>query len=155
MSLETPPQETLTENKSSRRIPTGLVISFAGLLIMILGAKPAWFGLDRSLVVGFVQIIVFLIGLAFVCLGGYLGLGSLWGKTEKSILADIGIRLVSTGYVITLFSGLADVFGMTVQNSSKQPFFGPWQEAGMEVGMLIIAAGMLMIIPYRRFKKAQ
>jgi hypothetical protein len=48
---------------------------------------------------------------------------------------------------------MADVFGMTFQKNVKVPFFGPWQAAGLELGMLIIAAGVLMLIPYQHLSK--
>ena len=39
---------------------------------------------------------VFLVGLAMICMGGYVTLNTLWnGKPEKTITADIGYRLVS------------------------------------------------------------
>jgi hypothetical protein len=82
---------------SRTRIRTGLVITLAGFFIFIVGAKPDWLGWDRSPVVGFVQIAVFLVGLAIICLGGYIGLLALWGGGQRSIAADIGLRLVSTG----------------------------------------------------------
>jgi disulfide bond formation protein DsbB len=83
-----------------------------GFLIFLLGAKPSLFGLDRSPVVGFVQIAVMLIGLAIICLSGYIAIHSLWRKQTPSITADIGWRLVATGYVIALFSGMADVLAL-------------------------------------------
>ena len=97
---------------SRARIRTSLFITFSGFFIFIVGAKPDWMGWDRSPVVGFVQIAVFLVGLAIICLGGYVGLLALWGNDQRSIAADIGLRLVSTGYVICVFAGMADVFGM-------------------------------------------
>lgn len=153
MSNGLPPMETNSKFIARERVRMGLLANVVGLFILVFSAKPEWFGLDRSPVIGFVQITIFLIGLAFLCLGGYISLAALWGNEEKTITADIGIRLISTGYVIALFSGMADVFGMTVQQTAKQLFFGPWQEAGMEVGMLIIAAGVLMIIPYNHLWK--
>ena len=54
------------------RIRTGLFITLIGLLVFLVGARPALFNLDRSPVVGFVQIAVFLVGLAIVCIGGYI-----------------------------------------------------------------------------------
>jgi hypothetical protein len=149
MNEEIPPLENNSRYIAGERVRLGLLVSSFGLIILFLGAKPEWFGMARSPVVGFVQITIFLVGLAILCLGGYLGLGGLWGREERSITADVGIRLISTGYVIALFSGMADVFGMTVQQTTKKPFFGPWQEAGMQVGMFIIAAGVLMLIPYK------
>lgn len=139
-------------NISGERVRIGSLISITGMVIFILGAKPEWFGLSRTPVVGFVQITVILIGLAIICLGGYVGLAALWGGQEKSIAADIGSRLISTGYVISVFSGLADVFGMSPGNIAKVSFFGPWQAAGVEIGMIIIALGVLLIIPYQHLK---
>ena len=91
----------------SFRIRFGLGVTILGLLVFMLGGNPALFGLDRSPVVGFVQISVFLIGLAMICMGGYITLNTLWSGREKSIAADIGFRLVSTGYVISFFAGMA------------------------------------------------
>jgi len=119
-----------------------------GMFIFLLGAKPEWLDLDRSEVVGFVLIAVFLIGLAILCISGYVGILSLWGKRERSIASDIGFRLVSTGYVLAVFSGMADVFGMGTQPFPKVPFFGPWQAMGVELGEGLIALGFLMMLPY-------
>lgn len=132
---------------SSRRIRTGLIITLFGLVVFLLGAKPSLFGADRSPVIGFVQIAVFLIGLAFVCLGGYLSLMALWKDRQTSILADIGLRLVATGYVIAVFAGMADIFGFGSHPLPGIPFFGVWQARGVEIGQIMIAIGFLMLIP--------
>lgn len=130
------------------RIRFSLTSVALGLLIFTIGAKPNWFGWDRVPVVGFVQIIVFLVGLALICLGGFVGLSALWGREQRSILADIGLRLVATGYVISVFAGLADVFGMGTQAVPKVPYFGPWQAGGVLIGQFVIAVGFLMVVPY-------
>ena len=130
------------------RIRFSLINVILGLLIFVMGAKPNWFGLERSPIVGFIQIVVFLIGLALICLGGFVGLSALWGKEQRSIIADIGLRLVATGYVISVFAGMADVFGMGTQAVPKVPYFGPWQAVGVLAGQLVIALGFLMVIPY-------
>ncbi len=144
--------DTTPRNTTRDRFRLGMFITILGLVIFLLGAKPGWFGQDRSPVIGFVQTTVFLVGLGIICLGGYIGLAALWGAHEKSIAADIGLRLIGTGYVISVFSGMADIFGMTMQKNPKVPFFGPWQAAGVELGMTIIAIGVLMIIPYHQLR---
>ena len=131
------------------RIRFSLITVAAGLFVLVVGAKPGWFGWDRSPIVGFIQITVFLVGLALICVGGYVGLLALWGKEQRSILADIGLRLISTGYVIAVFTGMADVFGMGSQPLPGVPYFGPWQSAGVLIGQLMIAVGFLMMIPYQ------
>ena len=131
------------------RIRFSLITVSMGSFIFAVGAKPNWFGWDRSPVVGFIQIAVFLLGLALICMGGYVGLSALWGNEQRSILADIGSRLVGTGYVIAVFTGMADIFGLGTQPLPNVPYFGPWQAGGVLIGQAVIALGLLMIIPYR------
>ena len=130
------------------RVRFSLITVTFGLFVFVVGAKPNWFGQDRSPVVGFVQIAVFLLGLALICIGGYVGLVAMWGNEQRSILADIGLRLVGTGYVIAVFTGMADVFGLGSQPLPMVPYFGPWQAGGVLIGQIVIALGLLMTIPY-------
>jgi hypothetical protein len=130
------------------RVRLGLGFTFLGLIVFILGVDPGVFGLDRSPVVGFVQISVFLVGLAMICLGGYIALNTLWNGMQKSIAADIGFRLVATGYVIAMTSGMADVFGFGRQPFPEIPYFGPWQALGVMFGEIVIALGFLLLIPH-------
>ncbi|RPJ25853.1 MAG: hypothetical protein EHM33_13375 [Chloroflexi bacterium] len=130
------------------RVRFSLIAVGLGLFLFAVGAKPNWFGWNRASVVGFVQIVTLLIGLALICLGGYVGLSALWGKEQRSIVADIGLRLIATGYVIAVFAGMADVFGMGAQTLPDNPYFGPLQATGLLIGQFVIAIGFLMLIPY-------
>jgi hypothetical protein len=136
-----------------RRARVGLALTLAGFLVFLIGARPGIFTIDRSPIIGFVQIAVFLIGLAVICIGGYISLTSLWGNRPTSIAADIGLRLVATGYVIAVFAGMADIFGFGSHALPKLPFFGPWQARGVEAGQLLIGLGFLLLIPFRRWEK--
>lgn len=131
------------------RIRLGLGSTILGLLIFILGVNPGIFMLDRSPIVGFVQIAVFIVGLAMICLGGYIGLNALWNGSQKSIIADIGLRMVGTGYVIAVASGMADVFGFGTHNFPQIPYFGPLQAVGVMIGEIIITVGLAMLVPYK------
>lgn len=135
------------------RTRLGFILMLVGFLIFLIGAIPAVFGLDRSPVVGFVQIAVFLIGLGIICSGGYITMNALWNGQEKAILADIGLRLVSTGYVITVVSGMADVFGFGSQIAPEIPYYGPYQASGVLIGEAVIAIGFIMMIPYNKRTK--
>jgi hypothetical protein len=135
------------------RIRSGLFITLVGLILFLIGARPGIFDMDRSPVVGFVQIAVFLVGLAIICLGGYISMMAFWRNGDRTIPAEIGTRLVTTGYVIAVFSGMADVFGFGTQMWPHIPFFGRFQAAGVEVGEAVIAIGFLLLLPYRGSKK--
>ncbi len=137
------------DDASSPRILVSMVTTFVGLFIFVVGAKPGLFSWDRSPVVGFVQIVVFLIGLALICFGGYIGLHTLWRGMERTITSDIGSRLVGTGYVVAVFAGLADVVGMGSQSFPAVPYFGPWQATGVLIGQGVIALGFLLMLPFR------
>ncbi len=151
-----PSPNTSPEGIPSRlRVRFGLLLTLFGLLVFLIGARPALFGLDRSPVVGFVQIMVFLVGLAIVCIGGYIGLMSFWRNGDRTIAADIGSRLVVTGYVVAVFSGMADVFGFGTRAPPLIPFFGPWQATGVQIGEVLITIGFLLLIPIQRRKKTE
>jgi hypothetical protein len=140
--------QPLPVEPSPVRIRIGMVTTLLGLFVFMVGAKPGWFGWDRSPVVGFIQITVFLVGLAIICLGGVIILLALWQGTSRTIPADVGLRLVSTGLVIAAFAGMADIFGMGSQPPDA-PYFGPLQATGVLIGQVVIAIGFLMLIPYK------
>lgn len=146
---------TLPVPHNRRQVRLGLGVALFGFIVFLLGAKPALFGLDRSPVVGFVQISVFLIGLGFICLGGYLSLLALWKNQRISIATDIGVRLVATGYVVAVFTGLADVFGIGSQPLPLRPYFGEWQAMGVILAEGIIAIGLVLMIPFGGSKPPQ
>ncbi|MEW6028852.1 MAG: hypothetical protein ACOYZ8_18415 [Chloroflexota bacterium] len=140
---------------SRARARFGMIVTLVGFFIFLVGAKPGWLGLDRTPVVGFVQIAVFLFGLGLICIGGYFGLAALWRGRARSIVADIGVRLVATGYVISVFTGMADIFGMGTQSLPRVPYFGPWQAVGVVAGQVVIAVGFLMFIPFTKFQAGE
>jgi hypothetical protein len=134
-----------------RRIQFGLIIAVGGFLVLMVGAKPELFLLDRSPVLGFIQVSVMLAGLAFMCIGGYIGLMGLWKGNRPSIAAEIGMRIISTGYIIAVFAGLADIFGLGSHPYPQFiPYFGDWQARGLQIAEGFIAIGMLMMLPYSR-----
>lgn len=135
---------------SRRRVRAGLSLTLAGYLMFLIGASPGAFNLDRSPIIGFVQIAVFLVGLGIMCLGGYTCIMALWKDRTASIAADIGGRLVATGYVMAVFTGMADIFGLGSHPLPGVPYFGGWQARGVEIGQAMIAIGFLLLLPHKR-----
>lgn len=140
------------KTNGNRRIRLGLWATIFGFIVYLLGAEPGLFFLDRSPVVGFVQIAAFLVGLGIICLGGYITLAALWNGHTKTIASDIGLRLVGTGYVIAVACGMADIFGFGSNNYPVIPIFGVYQQIGVIFGEIVIAVGLLMLIPYKEPK---
>jgi hypothetical protein len=149
LSSRQEPSTSPTRPYSRRRIRWGLSFTLLGLVVFLLGSRPAIFGLDRSPVIGFVQIAVFLVGLGIICIGGYISMMALWKNRSPSIAADIGLRLVATGYVVAVFSGMADIFGFGSHVIPDAiPYFGEWQAAGVMIGQAIIGSGFLLLLPF-------
>lgn len=147
--------ETMEKNGSNGRlrIRLGLLVTILGFVIYLLGVDPGIFGLDRSPVTGFLQIATFLVGLAFMCIGGYIGLNALWNGAQKTIAADIGLRLVATGYVVAVATSMADIFGFGSQKLPNIPYFGPWQAVGFMISEAVIALGFILLIPYQSISR--
>lgn len=154
-AIEPDTQPKTPRRYSRRRVITGLTSTLIGLFVFLLGSRPSLFGVDRSPVVGFMQIAVFLVGLAIICIGGYISLMGLWKRERLSILADIGVRLVATGFVMAVFTGMADVFGFGSHPPPMTPFFGEVQALGVTISEVVIGLGFLLLIPYHKYKKVK
>jgi len=92
------------------------------------------------------EIFVLLVSLAVVGSVGVLGLSALWKSRPKSFAYDIGLRLVLMGDLVGFLSGLADYIGIGVHH--RLPYFGPFQTAGVFLGIMLMAAGFLLMFPW-------
>jgi hypothetical protein len=117
-----------------------------GLFLFVIGIHPNVIRMDRSPVVGFVQVGVWLFGLALVLFGAYAALRILRNKRPLSLRAEIGERLIATGYVVAAAASLADFIGI---GSHKIPelIFGPIQIVGLVVGVVIAFIGIGLYWP--------
>lgn len=141
-----PAEQKLSARRPSRSAWFGLGLSTLGFFVFLVGIRPALFHLDRSPAIGFVQISVFTLGLGLLALGGYLSLRSMWRGVPISIAAEIGSRVIATGYVVAVFTGMADIFGFGSQPIAMMtPSFGEWQARGVELGELLIAIGFILM----------
>ena len=159
MTTDSKPRDVLLSGRAgSRNLAIrkrlGVGIALLGLLVYLLGAEPGLFGLDGSPVIGFLQIIVLLVGLAIICLGGFFIVDALWHTRAKTIAADIGLRIMATGFVIALATGTADLIGLGTRPLPNIPFFGYWQARGVLLGQIVIFIGFALMLPYGRWRKS-
>lgn len=122
------------------------VVCLIGLAIFAIGVEPDIIGMDRSPVVGFVQVGVWLFGLAILLLGAYAAVRTVRNSRPKSLRSDIGLRLIATGYVVAATASLADFIGI---GSHVLPalYFGPVQIAGLILGGVLCLIGLLLYWP--------
>ncbi|MGI6249931.1 MAG: hypothetical protein ACOYKD_00995 [Anaerolineaceae bacterium] len=126
-----------------------LTLAMFGFLVFLIGLNPGIFGLDRGVSIGFVQILTLLIGLGLLTWGATIALLNFWDKQQKPLLADFGLRIIATGYVICVFAALADAFGLGT-NPLPDVFMGVLQTRALAGGMLVIAVGLVMLIRFKR-----
>ena len=80
-----------------------------------------------------------------------LGQSQLFLKRAEQGLAEIGQRLVATGYLVAVFAGMADIFGLGSHTLPEHlPFFGVWQALGVMTGQFLIAIGFVFLTPFGR-----
>lgn len=130
-----------------------MTLVFIGLFVFIIGVFPDFFGLDRSPVVGFVQIGVWLTGLAILLIGATLTVRVVRNSKPNSLRADVGLRLIATGFVFAAAASLADFIGIG-SHTLPDIYFGPVQVAGLAFGVSTSLLGVILFWP-RRGKKDQ
>lgn len=124
-----------------------LLLFLIGNVLVILSLAAEILGLDLTPGFGIVQMLQLLVGLTLLTLAGFLHMYSLRAPdTPRSLQADIGIRLASTGLVFAYVAGLADLMGIGthVNPAFERPFVGPLQLGGLIVGIISITAGMIL-----------
>jgi hypothetical protein len=129
-----------------------MALVLVGLAVFVIGVYPDVVGLDRSPVVGFVQIGVWLAGLAVVLLGAYSAVRVVRNSRPSTLQSEIGLRLIATGYVVAATASLADFMGIG-SHSLPLLYFGPVQIAGLILGAVLCIIGLLLFWPRRPRKK--
>jgi hypothetical protein len=119
-----------------------------GLFLFIIGIHPNIISMDRSPVVGFIQVGVWLFGLALILVGSYAALRILRNKRPLSLRAEIGERLIATGYVVAAAASLADFIGIG-SHEIPELIFGPIQIVGLIVGIVTALIGIGFYWPRR------
>lgn len=125
-----------------------MTIVLIGLLIFLIGIQPDLIGMNRSAAVGFVQIGVWLVGLAILLVAAYSTVRVIRNGKPNSLRADIGVRLIATGYVVAAVASLADFIGV---GAHRMPvvIFGPVQVIGLLLGVVLCILGLVLYWPRR------
>ena len=123
-----------------------MTVVLVGLFIFVIGVEPDLIGMDRSPVVGFVQVGVWLTGLAILLVSASATVMVVRNARPRSLRADIGLRLIATGYVVAAAASLADFIGLGA-HALPEVHFGPIQVIGLATGVLISLLGVLLYWP--------
>lgn len=115
-----------------------------GLLFMAFSLGAEFLGLDLTPGFGMVQMFQLLLGITALTAAMFLHINALRQETDRSLQADIGVRLAATGLVFAYVTGLSDLFGIGthVEPQFERPFVGPLQLGGLALAVLVIVIGL-------------
>ena len=130
----------------SRLAKLGVAFVVFGFTTFLIGIIPAIVNLDITPGIGIFQLATILFGIGVMTVGGYMyAYATRHRAMPRRLREDIGLRLMSTGYVICAISGLSDVLGIGTHNlPESMPYLGLWQSVGLVFGLLVIAFGVLL-----------
>jgi hypothetical protein len=134
---------TSTQARWARRWMT---LTLAGLFIFAIGIQPDLIGMNRSPIVGFVQVGVWLIGLGLLLVSAAATVRVVRNGRPNSLRADIGTRLIATGYVLAAVASLADFISIGAHRMPA-PHFGGVQVLGLLVGVVSCLIGLALYWP--------
>ena len=88
-------------------------------------------------------------GLVILLLASYATVRVVRNGKATSLRADIGLRLIATGYVVAAVASLADFIGVGAQ---RMPFitFGPVQVIGLVTGVVLSLLGVILYWPRQK-----
>ncbi len=136
-------------SSGSTRIRKIVIFSLVilGLLLIGLALAADYLKLDLTPGFGMIQMVAALAGLTLLTMAAFLYLYSLRPKdAPHSLQADIAVRLGATGLIFTYVTGLSDLIGIGthIDPNFERPFVGPLQFGGLLLGILMIAAGLIL-----------
>ncbi|NIM95495.1 MAG: hypothetical protein GTO18_17495 [Anaerolineales bacterium] len=131
-----------------------MTLLLVGFFLFVIGINPNLIGMDRSPVVGFVQVGVWLFGLALMLISAYAAIRIFRNGRPTSLRAEIGERLIATGYVFAAASSAADFIGIG-SHSIPEVIFGPIQVIGLTFGVVTSLIGIILYWPWPRRKKVE
>ncbi len=145
-------------NGAARRIRwiTTVVLFFVGVVLVVISLTADSIGLNFTSGFGIIQMTQLLVGISCLTLAGFIHIKSLRDpEVTSSLQADIGVRISATGLVFCYVSGLSDLLqigthltpcsaALLEAGENCGPFVGPWQLAGIVVGVFGIIVGLLL-----------
>jgi hypothetical protein len=131
----------------SRLARAGVAAVVFGFFIFFVGLFPQVINADITPGIGIWQVFVALVGITSMTLGAYLYTYTTRHRAMRNRLRDdIGLRLMATGLVLAYAAGLADVLGIGSHAATPvtRPHLGEWQAGGVALGVIVIAAGLVL-----------
>lgn len=123
----------------------GVFTSVTGAVATFMALFPSAMLSSLTPGIGLGQILLALFGLSLLVAGAYVFVYATWLRGRPQTLSQsIGIRMGLTGLTFAVAASLADVFGFGSHSLAGGFTFGEVQAAGMAIGFLIAALGVVI-----------
>lgn len=131
----------------ARLAQVGIALGALGVVLTFMGLFPGVTGVEPTLGIGLVQLILILTGFSLLITGAFIyAKYTFYTYTPANLGQQIAMRLSMTGLLLAAMSSMADIlgFGSNVRSETVDIFFGPWQAVGLIGGFLIASLGVLI-----------
>jgi hypothetical protein len=139
--------DPMTGKKQSRSLQVQIGLCVLGLVLVAVSIGADVIGLDLTPGFGVFQALGSLVGITLLTTAAYLYLarGRKRGE-ERTLLADVGLRMGLTGLLTCYVAGLADMLGVGTHQGPdfERPFLGPLQIAGVALGLFLVLVGLFL-----------
>lgn len=123
----------------------GIAIGALGIVLALMGLFPGVTGVEPTIGIGIVQVIMLLVGYTLLVAGAitYVKFTFYPGKTIN-LTQQVGIRLALTGLLFAALAGLADIFGFGshIRSDVVDIFFGQLQAVGILGSFAVSSIGV-------------
>jgi hypothetical protein len=123
------------------------LLGVVGVIAFVIGIDPALIGMNITPGIGVTQMSLWLAGLGAVLIGGFAAVRIVRNGRPNSLRADIGMRMIATGYVFSAVASLADYLGIGTQHFPKLSF-GTVQIIGLIFGIAVSLIGLIIYWPW-------
>ncbi len=124
----------------------GIAVSLLGFVLALMGMFPGVTGLDATVGIGVLQIVVVLIGFTLLISGAFFYVqGAYYPGVRHNLAQQVAVRLSATGLLFAAIAGLGDLlgFGSHPPFLTDGPILGYWQAAGLIGGFVVASFGVV------------
>lgn len=131
----------------SRFGQVGIALGALGVMITLMGLFPGVTGVEETIGIGVVQVIMLLTGYGMLVFGGLIySKFTFYLKSKSNLTQQIGVRLTLTGLLFAALTGLSDIlgFGSHIRSETRDIFFGNLQGLGTIFSLTVSCFGVLL-----------
>lgn len=125
----------------------GIALGALGVVLTFMGLFPGVTGVEPTIGIGLVQLVMILTGLSLLIIGAFIYVKyTFYTYIPANLAQQIAMRLSMTGLLLSAMSSMADIlgFGSNIRSETVDIVFGPWQAVGLIGGFLIASIGVLI-----------